>query len=127
MIRNGAKGLGSMDARLTPQQPQQHKPRRHKGLFLGRWIIIIIIILTIISFSIAAYLILKNQGITQGFTTLTIISIMCGVIIGLLALMIAYFQWRYPVSPETPDTSITSLPVFDNHDPARFAILHSAH
>jgi len=107
-MRNDAKGYGSMDARLTPQQPQQQKPRRHKGLSLVQRIIIIVIILTIISFTIAAYLILKNQGITQGSTTLTIVSIVCGVIFGLLTLMIAYFQWRYPVVPETPDTNITS-------------------
>ncbi len=105
-----------MDVRPSSLQPQQKKPRRHKGLFLGQWIIILIIILTIISFGIAVYLILKNQGITQGSSILTIISLICGVIFGLLGLMITYFQWRYPVAPETSNTNITSSSSPQNFD-----------
>lgn len=90
------------------QQPQ--KPERRKGFPLGQIIIIIIFILTIIAFCIAAYLILRNQGITQGSTTLTIVSIIFGLIVGLLALMFAIFQWRYPITPNTPKSSVTSSP-----------------
>jgi hypothetical protein len=57
------------------QQPRPQQPPKRKGLPLGQWIIIIIFILTIIAFGIATSLILKNQGLTQGTTTLTIVSI----------------------------------------------------
>jgi tetratricopeptide (TPR) repeat protein len=95
----------------TQQQAQQpQKPERRKGFPLGQLIIIIIFILTIIAYCIAAYLILRNQGITQGSTTLTIVSIIFGLIVGLLALMFAIFQWRYPVTPNTPKSGVTSPP-----------------
>ena len=81
-----------------------------KEIPLGQIIIIIIFILTIIAFCIAAYLILRNQGITQGSTTLQIVSIIFGLIVGLLALMFAIFQWRYPITPNTPESSVTSSP-----------------
>jgi uncharacterized BrkB/YihY/UPF0761 family membrane protein len=92
------------------QQPQPQKPQRRKGLPLGQWIIIIIFIITIIAFGIATYLILKNQGITQGSTTLTIISIIFGVVVGLLALMFAILLYRYPVTPAVPERPAVSPP-----------------
>jgi NB-ARC domain len=92
------------------QQPRPQQPPKRKGLPLGQWIIIIIFILTIIAFGIANSLILKNQGLTQGTTTLTIVSIVFGLIVGLLALMFAIFQWRYPVTPNPSESPTTSPP-----------------
>src|SRR6266700_3716884 len=92
----------------TQQQPQ--KPQKRQGLPLGQWIIISIFIFTIIAFGIATFVILKNQGITQGFTTLTIVSIIFGLIVGLLALMFAIFQWRYPVTSKASESPVIASP-----------------
>jgi tetratricopeptide (TPR) repeat protein len=97
-----------MATQQARHQPQSQKPQRRKGLPLGQWIIILIIILTIIAFGIAAYLIVKNQGSTQGLTTLTIITIVCGLIVALLALMFAIFQWLYPRTSSVPEPSVTT-------------------
>ena len=77
---------------------------------MGQWIIISIFIFTIIAFGIATFVILNNQGITQGFTTLTIVSIIFGLIVGLLALMFAIFQWRYPVTSKASESPVIASP-----------------
>jgi len=78
------------------------------SLSLGQWIIIIIFNDVIIAFGIATYVILTNQGITQGSPALIIISIIFSVVVSLLTLMFTIFQWRFPVTRNIPEQSIPS-------------------
>ncbi len=65
------------------QKSQTSKRQRRKQIPM-HWIVFSIAFISIFVFLGATLLILKIQGITQGITTLTIISIVVGIIIGLL-------------------------------------------
>ena len=83
-------------------------------------IVISAVVLVIISFTFAAFLILHTQGTTQGISTLTIISIVFGVVIGLLGLMLSFLQWHHPkttIASSTVDMPLAaqSMPVI--HSP----------
>jgi NhaP-type Na+/H+ or K+/H+ antiporter len=67
--------------------------------------------LAIISFTFAAFLILHTQGTTQGISTLTIISIVFGVVIGLLGLMLSFLQWHHAKTT----TASSTVDVVEGH------------
>jgi NB-ARC domain len=83
---------------MTGQEQKFHsnnynKQRRFPILF---WIIIVVVVITVIGFASAVLIIIKSQGIIRGSVILTIISIVIGVLFGLLGLTISFFQWYYP-------------------------------
>ena len=91
-------------------EPKSNKKQKRKKFPWVLGTVISAVILAIITFTIAAFLILHNQGTTQGISTLTIISIVFGVVISLLGLMLSFLQWHHPkvsVVPETFNVSQT--------------------
>jgi hypothetical protein len=70
------------------------------------WTVVCVVIGAIIAFTVAAFLILRNQGSAQGSNTLTIISIVVGVVIGLIGLMISFLQWHHPKHSTVSDPLI---------------------
>ncbi len=81
---------------------RQHPPERsHKGRKLVVWMVVGGVVVAIFAFTLATLLILQNQGIAQGVTSLTILSIILGAVIGLLSLLISFLQWHHP-QPSSP-------------------------
>jgi hypothetical protein len=61
------------------------------------WLLAVLVslgILAILAFVMVTLLILQSQGISQGINTLTIISIVVGFVIGILSLLISWFEVR---------------------------------
>jgi WD40 repeat protein len=90
---------------IQVHEPNSNKKQSHKQSSWVLRIVVSAVILTIIAFTVAALLILHNQGATQGISTLTIISIFIGVVIGLLGLMISFLQWHHPKPSTAPESS----------------------
>ena len=87
----------------TQKQTQQLiNAQKRRGLPSGLKVTIAIFSIIIIALFIAIFVILYTQGINQGSITLTTIAGVAAVVISLIGLMIAFFQWRYPVSPDPP-------------------------
>ncbi|MBV9690917.1 MAG: NACHT domain-containing protein [Ktedonobacteraceae bacterium] len=89
---------------------QRDKPQKRKRLSWVLWTIISIVA-TIIVFAIATVLILLKQDIAQATGTLTIISIVIGVIIGLLGLLLSFLQWYHSKPAHPSEASATSSPL----------------
>ncbi len=83
---------------------QQVQGKKRKPLPLGFWIAITIVIILIIVLAITSAWILTHQGITQGTATLTIVSIIGGLILALIAALFTYLQWRYPIPTDTAES-----------------------
>src|SRR5438128_757612 len=83
---------------MVPQMLEQpiDKLQKQKRLSWILWTLVSIVVTSIIAFTVVAFLILKSQGIVRGTITLTIVSIVLGVAIGLLSLMISFLQWHHP-------------------------------
>jgi NB-ARC domain len=77
------------------QEQQFDKPQQRKQFSWVLSIVVCTVIVAIIAFIVITILIFKSQGITRGINTLTIISIIVGVVIGLLSLMISFLQWHH--------------------------------
>ncbi len=75
------------------QNPLSDETKKRKWRPQLHLIIISSVIAAIIGLTIMTILIIKSQGLTQGVVTLTIVSILTGMIIGLLGLMLNSFQW----------------------------------
>jgi WD40 repeat protein len=78
------------------QSPQKHpldKARNSKRFPRLIWVVSGSIFIAIFVFIAAALFILQSQGVTQGTNTLTPISIVIGIIIGLVGLLLAFLQW----------------------------------
>jgi hypothetical protein len=80
---------------MVPQQQEEQADNawRSKGRSRIHLVVSSLVIIACIAFAAAAILILINEGIHQGSITLTILSIIVGVVIGLLSLMFNFFQW----------------------------------
>src|SRR2546423_12006534 len=74
------------------------------------WTVISIAVIASIVFAVTAILILINEGISQGAVTLTILSIIFGVVIGLLGLVFNFLQWlnSRPSSSSNSSTAFAS-------------------
>ncbi|HEU5229435.1 MAG TPA: NB-ARC domain-containing protein [Ktedonobacteraceae bacterium] len=57
-------------------------------------IVISLVVLSAITIVGLAFFIVRSQGIAQGLNTLTILSIVLGTILGMLTLMLNFFQWH---------------------------------
>src|SRR5436190_14654473 len=90
---------------IQAHKPHSNKKRRRKQIPWVLWTVVGAVILVIISFTFAVFLILHNQSISQGINTLTIISIVIGVVISLLGLMISFLQWHHPKPSPIPEPS----------------------
>jgi len=64
---------------------------------MGLRVIVIIVAVVIIVFAGVTFWILKYEGVAQSSNTFSIVSAVFTVVIGLLGIMFAYFQWRYPM------------------------------
>ena len=90
-----------MATQLPESQPNE-KNRRKQGAWVHR-AVTGVILTAVVVFAAAALLILSKQGLTQGATTLTVISIIAGVVISLLVLLLTYFQWIHTRPINTPE------------------------
>ena len=68
------------------------------------------VLVAILGFVVVVLLVLRTQGITQGVTTLTILSIVFGVVLSLLSLLLAFLQWHHPKAPPESE-KITAAPI----------------
>lgn len=84
-------------AQSAEPQNQQHAKQRSSWV---PWVVGILVVLVIIASAFVAFWIVKWQGVAQGTSTLTIISIVAGFAIGLLSLFIAFLSWYYSWSSE---------------------------
>jgi len=72
-----------------------------KRLHWGHWIIISIVTIVIIVLAVITIWILIRQGFAQVATTLTIISILVAIVIGLPSLMMGFLQWYSSTHSDT--------------------------
>src|SRR6266446_2972431 len=93
---------------IQMQEPQSGKQRRHKKFPRMLLAVVSIVLIVILAFVVGAFLILKSQGIAQGSTTLTLISIIVGVTMSILGLLFAFLQWYYPRHAGEHDRSTPS-------------------
>ncbi|GHO96593.1 hypothetical protein KSF_066410 [Reticulibacter mediterranei] len=85
--------------------------RRGKRSSRMTWIVIAVVTVAIIAVIFVALFIILEQGIVQGLTTLTAISIVIGIAVSILTLMVNFFQWHATASLETHLPTATSAPV----------------
>jgi len=102
------KSINTFNTEERRMGQQQVQGKKRKSLPLGFWIAIAFAIVLIVALAIAAAWILTHQGITQGTATLTIVSIIGGLILALIAALFTYLQWRYPVSSNTTESAPAS-------------------
>jgi hypothetical protein len=65
--------------------------------------------IAILAFVIVTFLILQSQGISQGMSTLTIISIVVGFVISVLSLLISFLQWHHSQLGDPPEPPLVPL------------------
>jgi len=80
-----------MTQQLQEPQPEKQQTRRRRSWVL--WIVVLIVLCAILAFTVTALLIVKSQGIAQGTTILTILSIVVGTAVALLGLLFTFLQW----------------------------------
>src|SRR5579884_1363975 len=68
------------------------------------------VLVAILGFVVVVLLVLRTQGMTQGVTTLTILSIVVGVVLSLLSLLVSFLQWHHPKVPPESE-KITTAPI----------------
>src|SRR6266699_4642163 len=77
-------------------------------------------LLAILVFIAITLLGLSRQGVTQGLTTLTILSIVAGFVVSLLSLLVSFLQWHHPKAPpaseEIPAASVFQMPPMSTSD-----------
>src|SRR6266700_571203 len=69
------------------------------------WIIGMLVSSTLIAilvFVAVTLLILRQQGVTQGINTLTVLSFVVGFVVSLLSLLVSFLQWHHPKAPSAP-------------------------
>src|SRR4051812_36776570 len=109
-----------MTAQQQGPQPTQKQGQQFEKKHSSRipWIAAGIVLAAILTFSLATLFILRNQGITQGTSTLTVLSIIAGVILGLLGFLFTFLQWfhsRYseishsPTIPSSPSQPLQDI------------------
>src|SRR2546429_5904015 len=66
------------------------------------WVIgvaVSIVLIALLVFVVFTLLIVRSQGVTQGITTLTVISIVVGCVVSILGLLVSFLQWHHPKAP----------------------------
>src|SRR6266566_1080529 len=109
-------------ATQMPKSQPEEKHRRKQGAWVHK-AVTGIILAAVVVFAAAALLILTKQGITQGSTTLTVISIIVGVVISLLVLLLTYFQWIHSRPINAPEQQ---LPPSSQAQPTNIVVHTSA-
>src|SRR2546426_7287027 len=87
------------------------------------WILGIIVsigLIAILAFVVVTLLILRSQGISQGISTLTIISIVVGFVVSILSLLISFLQWHHPRPVDRSEPSLRSLDSIERHSSLGF-------
>jgi WD40 repeat protein len=89
---------GEKRAIMAPssQRPPFERAQQRKKL---PWILGVIAsmgFMAILAFVIVTLLILQSQGVTQGVSTLTIISIAAGFVMSVCGLLLSFLQWHHP-------------------------------
>jgi tetratricopeptide (TPR) repeat protein len=102
-------------------QQQQVQGKKRKSLPPGFWIAIAIALVLVVALAITSAWILTHQGITQGTATLTIVSIIGGLILALIAALFTYLQWRYPIPTDTA-ASVSPSPTLQAPSPTPIII-----
>jgi hypothetical protein len=87
------------------------------------WVIGVLVssvLIAILVLVAATLLVLSNQGVTQGISTLTILSIVVGFVVSLLSLLVSFLQWHHPKAPpaseEIPAASVFQMPPMSTSD-----------
>jgi WD40 repeat protein len=95
-----------------PQQQFSLPPRQRRRF---RLILMVVSITTfaLISIVLFAFIVIKQQGTTTALNTLTIVSLVVGMIVSILTLLVNFFQWHATASPQVDHTtsSLNHLPL----------------
>jgi WD40 repeat protein len=107
---------------MAKQEHHPPSPAKNRRLALIHRLIVGVVILTTLGIAISAILIVSSQGVTQALITLTIISIVAGMIIGLLTLMVNAFQWLSTHNASsTPEHTAPISPLVEQQNAALVA------
>ncbi len=85
---------------MAQQELPPEKQKTSKRISWIPWIVGFVVLFAILTFTVAALLILRNQGTTEGTATLTILSIIVGIVIALLGLLFTFLQWFHSRPPD---------------------------
>ena len=107
---------------MKPPQQDAQSDREHtrRPFFRIPWLVGGLGIMTICAIALLAIFVLVRQGVSQGLITLTIISIVGSMIIGVLTLMVNFFQWHVSTSqtahipPTTPSQPVLPETIMHN-------------
>ncbi len=98
----------------TSRQQEPAKQVKRKS-FWNVWLPSILVVLSVIGLSVIGFFIVSAQGLDKGLTTLTIISIVLGMVLSLLSLLVNFFQWREAATTNTMiDTGSASEQLADH-------------
>ncbi len=103
--------LGSSSQRQRPTGQVKRKS------FWATWLPVTLVILSITILAIVGVFIVFVQGLDKGLTTLTIISIVLGMVLSILSLLVNFFQWREAaatnvmIDSDTPPEPWQNLPL----------------
>ncbi|GAC1502875.1 MAG: NB-ARC domain-containing protein [Ktedonobacteraceae bacterium] len=99
---------------LTPQQRVSPDPPKRKG-FWSTWLPIGLVVLSIIGLLALGIFIILTQGVERGINTLTIISIVLGMVLSILTLLVNFFQWREQATTNVMIDTTTTVEQLPNH------------
>src|SRR3989442_1341371 len=110
---------------MKPPQQGVQPDREHtrRPFFRIPWLVGGLGIMTICAIALLATFVLVRQGVSQGLITLTIISIVGSMIIGVLTLMVNFFQWHVSTSqtahipPTAPSQPVLPETIMHNAKP----------
>ena len=108
---------------MQAHEPRSNKGHRRKPFPRKLWAIIGTCIIACIAFITLAIAIVLTQGIAQGASTLTIISIIFGTVVTLIGWMIHLIKQHYSTSPDKhqpsfdPSASFQSIPTSEHTPP----------
>ncbi len=66
------------------------------------------VLIVILVFVVVTLLVLSSQGVTQGITTLTILSIVAGFVVSVLSLLVSFLQWHHPKVPSVSEEIVAA-------------------
>src|SRR5260370_22163079 len=98
-----------MQIQSPDAQSGMKQKRKRFSWMIGVLVSIVLIIILVVV--VLTLLVLRNQGVTQGINTLTIISIVVGFVVSLLTLLVSFLQWHHPKATPAPE-KIVSTSIF---------------
>jgi WD40 repeat protein len=107
------KGLLKMQTPSRGARSDRQPKRKRFSWLMG--MLVSSVLLVILIFVVVVLLVLSSQGITQGITTLTILSIVAGFVVSVLSLLVSFLQWHHPKAIPASEERLSAS--FDHSSP----------